>query len=241
MLKRCCCFNLRMGSILIAAIRLISWLFILIGSTYLCWQLFIMGHRGMVQYTVMVNLEENGKLFVWWKLFCLDNNHYDFHVILLQNLFSYFSIRTGTHHSFVTTGSRPWSVTHDRCPTSKQGRIHSCLVLVDWIHGFRKYIDGNIIPDIQHRIHFIWGKLVWRCPLFTGTYCVLLHTRILFGAKTRTSVTCHVNHCTFLSTNFTWTIILRCVFLLSVSSSIPPQSTQWECCWRTSWICQCSL
>jgi len=59
MLKRCCCFNLRMGSIWIAAIRLISWLFILTGSTYLCWQLFIMGHRGMVQYTVMVNLEEN--------------------------------------------------------------------------------------------------------------------------------------------------------------------------------------
>ena len=61
MLKRCCCFDLRTGSVLIGALRLISWLVILIGVTYVVWQLFVLGHRGMVPFTVMQNLEENGK------------------------------------------------------------------------------------------------------------------------------------------------------------------------------------
>lgn len=59
MLRRCCCFDLRTGSVFIGALRLISWLLILTAGTYVCWQLFILGHRGMVHYTVMINLEEN--------------------------------------------------------------------------------------------------------------------------------------------------------------------------------------
>ena len=61
MLTRCCCFDLRTGSAFIGALRLISWLLILTAGSYVCWQLFILGHRGMVHYTVMINLEENGK------------------------------------------------------------------------------------------------------------------------------------------------------------------------------------
>jgi hypothetical protein len=64
MLKRCCCFDLRTGSVWIGALRWFSWLFILLGSTYLCWQLFVLGHRGMVPFTVMQNLEDNGKIIL---------------------------------------------------------------------------------------------------------------------------------------------------------------------------------
>ena len=59
--KCCFCFDLRTGCVLVAAFRLITWLLIFIAGSYVCWHLFILRHRGMVHYKVMMNLDENGE------------------------------------------------------------------------------------------------------------------------------------------------------------------------------------
>jgi len=59
MLKRCCCFDLRTGSVLIGAVRLMSWLIILTGISYVVWELFILRNSGMIHFKTMENLEQN--------------------------------------------------------------------------------------------------------------------------------------------------------------------------------------
>ena len=74
MLKRCCCFDLRTGSVLIGAVRLMSWLIILTGISYVVWELFILRNSGMIHFKTMENLEQNGKFLseeyiaLWYRI-----------------------------------------------------------------------------------------------------------------------------------------------------------------------------
>ena len=89
MLRKCCCFDLRTGSVLIAAVRLISWLLIFTAGAYLTLHLFVLNHRGMVSYTVMVNLEQNGK----HKSCVYQSRVYAFEIICIQIEIVYLTIK----------------------------------------------------------------------------------------------------------------------------------------------------
>ena len=107
MLKRCCCFDLRTGSVLIGAVRLMSWLIILTGISYVVWELFILRNSGMIHFKTMENLEQNGKFLseeyiALWYIFNTTLNCNRLRIFLY-----YFSVRASFGHDSVPYWGHP--------------------------------------------------------------------------------------------------------------------------------------
>lgn len=60
MLKRCCCFNLYVGSLIIAVLRLLLWALLLIAIIYVAVQIFS-PDNGLVPYRARVDIEQHSK------------------------------------------------------------------------------------------------------------------------------------------------------------------------------------
>lgn len=59
-LRRCCfCFDIRAGSVVVASVRLISWLVIFTAAAYVWLHMFSLHNGGMFHYRARVNIEEN--------------------------------------------------------------------------------------------------------------------------------------------------------------------------------------
>ena len=102
MLKRCCCFDLRTGSVLIGAVRLLSWLIILTGISYVVWELFILRNSGMIHFKTMENLEQNGK-FIRKKWNCpIIENFITLNCNWLSIFLYYSSVRASIGHGSIS-------------------------------------------------------------------------------------------------------------------------------------------
>ena len=64
LMRRCCCFDLRTGCIVMAIVRLITWVIILTASVYTCLHVFSPDDKGLFHYKVIINIEKNGKVHI---------------------------------------------------------------------------------------------------------------------------------------------------------------------------------
>ena len=64
LMQRCCCFDLRTGCIVMAIVRLITWVIILTASVYTCLHVFSPDDKGLFHYKVIINIEKNGKVHI---------------------------------------------------------------------------------------------------------------------------------------------------------------------------------
>jgi len=59
LMRRCCCFDLRTGCIVMAIVRLISWVVIFTALVYTCLHVFSPDDKGLFHYKVIINIENN--------------------------------------------------------------------------------------------------------------------------------------------------------------------------------------
>ena len=64
LMRRCCCFDLRTGCIVMAIVRLITWVIILTASVYTCLHVFSPDDKGLFHYKVIINIEKNVKVHI---------------------------------------------------------------------------------------------------------------------------------------------------------------------------------